>query len=74
MRVFKSRAYKDAERALLATSTQVEVDAVTAAAKLKLSAGEFEHFVKKVLSRRDELPPRYVDEPEEESNAPEYAL
>ena len=74
MRVFKSRAYKDAERALLATSTQVEVDAVTAAAKIKLTPGEFGHFLKKVRARREELPPRYVDEPEEEPNAAEYAL
>ena len=65
MRVFKSRAYKDAERALLAASTQVEVDAVVSAARIRLKPGEFGHFLKRVRARREELPPRYTDEPEE---------
>jgi len=67
MRVFKSRAYKDAERALLATARQVEVDAVVSAARVRLKPGEFGHFLKRVRARREELPPRYTDQPEEEN-------
>lgn len=55
MRITKSRAYKDSERALAAAKTQEDVTNVTKAARFKLSEGEFGHFLKKVLSRRDEL-------------------
>ena len=63
--MFKSRAYKDAERALLAASRQVDVDAVVSAARVRLKPGEFGHFLAKVRARREELPPRCTDQPEE---------
>jgi transcriptional regulator with XRE-family HTH domain len=55
-----------AEQALLAAARQVEVDAVVSVARVRLQPGEFGHFLAKVRARREELPPRYTDQPEEE--------
>ena len=61
MNILKSTAYRHAERALKAASTQREVDAVVYAARSNLSSQEFGRFLKRVLERRREMPERYED-------------
>ena len=55
MRVFKSKPYRHAERALSAASTQQEVDVVRDNARTNLNDKEFGHFLKKVADRRQKL-------------------
>ncbi len=55
MRVFKSKAYRHAERALSTAQTQEQVDVVRNSARIALNAREFGHFVKKVQSHRQKL-------------------
>lgn len=55
MRVFKSKPYRHAERALSAARTQEQVDIVRANAHAALTEREFGHFVKKVTARRQEI-------------------
>lgn len=55
MRIFKSKPYRHAERALRAAQTQEQVDIVRANAHVSLTAKEFGHFVKKVAARRQQL-------------------
>jgi hypothetical protein len=55
MRIFKSKAYRHAERALSTAQTQEQVDIVRANARTTLIAKEFGHFLKKVSARRQQL-------------------
>jgi len=55
MRVFKSKPYRHAERALSAASTQQEVDVVRDNARANLNDKEFGHFLKKVADKRREV-------------------
>ncbi len=55
MRIFKSKPYRHAERALRAAQTQEQVDIVRANARAALSQKEFGHFIKKVAARRQKL-------------------
>lgn len=56
MRIQKSRPYKEAERDLAKASSHREVTSVTIAAQQSLTPGEFAHFLRKVKSRREQLP------------------
>jgi hypothetical protein len=55
MRVFKSKAYRHAERALSTAQTQEQVDVVRNSARIVLNAKEFGHFLKKVADHRQQL-------------------
>lgn len=55
MRVFKSKPFRHAERALRAAQTQEQVDIVRANARTTLTEKEFGHFLKKVSARRQQL-------------------
>lgn len=55
MRIFKSKPYRHAERALKAARTQEQVDIVRANAHVSLTVKEFGHFLKKVDARRQQL-------------------
>jgi hypothetical protein len=55
MRVFKSKAYRHAERALSTAQTQEQVDVVRNSARIALNAKEFGHFLKKVADHRQQL-------------------
>jgi hypothetical protein len=55
MRIFKSKAYRHAERALSTAKTQEQVDAVRNSARTALNVKEFGHFIKKVQSHRQKL-------------------
>lgn len=55
MRIFKSPAYRNAERALKAARTQEELDVVRDSARVQLKPKEFGHFLKKLAARRQEL-------------------
>lgn len=55
MRVFKSKAYRSAERDLSAAQTQEQVDVVRNSARTALNAKKFGHFIKKVQSHRQKL-------------------
>jgi hypothetical protein len=59
MRIFKSKAYRSAERDLSAAKTQEQVDAVRNSARTALNAKEFGHFIKKVQSHRQKLADRW---------------
>ena len=56
MRIRKSSPYKEAERDLAKATTHREVTSVTIAAQQSLTPGEFAHFLRKVKSRREQLP------------------
>lgn len=55
VRIFKSKPYRHAERALSAARTQEQVDIVRANAHAALTEREFGHFVKKVTAHRQKL-------------------
>ena len=52
MRIFKSKAYRSAERDLSAAQTQEQVTTVRDQARTALKPKEFGHFLRKVTSRR----------------------
>lgn len=58
MRIRKSRPYKEAEQNLAKATSHREVTSVTGAAQQSLTPGEFAHFLRKVKSRREQLPER----------------
>ena len=58
MRIFKSKAYRHAERALSAAQTQEQVDVVRDNARTTLNAKEFGHFIRKVQGHRQKLADR----------------
>jgi hypothetical protein len=55
MRIFKSKAYRSAERDLSAAQTQEQVDKVRNSARTTLNPKEFGHFLKKVADHRQQL-------------------
>lgn len=55
MRIFKSKAYRHAERALSTAQTQEQVDVVRDNARTTLNVKEFGHFVKKIADHRQKL-------------------
>lgn len=65
MKLFKSKAYRHAERALSAAGTQEQVDVVRANARMSLKDKEFGHFLKKVGEHRQKLAEIALSEKEE---------
>lgn len=55
MRLFKSKAYRHAERSLSVAQTQEQVDKVRNNARTALNPKEFGHFLKKVADHRQKL-------------------
>ena len=55
MRVFKSKAYRSAERALSTAQTQEQVDTVRNSAMKALTPKEFGHFGKRIAAHRQQL-------------------
>ena len=55
MRIFKSKAYRSAERSLATAQTQEQVDTVRNSAMKALTPKEFGHFGKRIADRRQKL-------------------